>query len=111
FVPAIHALLHDDKQRKAWMPGTSPGMTELGCHAFHPREEEHLGAVGLPARGAAARGAAAEGAAGGRRAAGLHPGPRRRHRAALASKQPSAALRELALLSHQARYLRAGGPD
>jgi hypothetical protein len=27
-VPAIHVLLSDGEQRKAWMPGTSPGMTK-----------------------------------------------------------------------------------
>src|ERR1043165_4691840 len=29
-VPAIHALLAARSQRKTWMPGTSPGMTEYG---------------------------------------------------------------------------------
>jgi hypothetical protein len=28
-VPAIHVLLRQVSKRKAWMPGTSPGMTEL----------------------------------------------------------------------------------
>ena len=29
-VPAIHALL---AKRKAWMPGTRPGMTDFGANA------------------------------------------------------------------------------
>jgi hypothetical protein len=30
-VPAIHALLAESPQSKAWMPATSAGMTAEGC--------------------------------------------------------------------------------
>src|ERR1043165_4226018 len=32
-VPAIHVLLGDGQERKTWMPGTRPGMTECGCRS------------------------------------------------------------------------------